>query len=607
METKDSIDSFIDLYRQTLFNASYEFGLVIDQIGNTYKGKFSMNGFCEGELIGENNRCMKVSSIHGDRYRGIMIMSNEDMTYIGDTDHLKMNGRGTLITKAGKLAFTGQFEKDLPHGYGVLYDKNGKKSKDSFSGYFLNGLKKYGKIEDENIEVVGLFSRKLDWKYHPQNNLRVSLPINECILLNSKAFVITGWMHVIGGQRVTFGKFKDSDLFLDGLYRINYIDGSMYKGYFVDTHKEGDFIMRTPSNDFMIGNWKDTKFAGMIVWNQADEREYSAGLFIVTQDNLVVQQGFGRIKLRDGSIYLGEIKDSKFNGYGELTRRDTSYYKGCFKDNLCHDVGEELEVKKSQRYRGHFYANLRHGFGILEYLDSSLLTTVERIQGYFHKGECLYCFSSNDSLTSEVFGHKILSIASFVKLNETTNMYEQSGYCSIALESSDGVHDNRGKTFKYEGEIRQGKVTGAGIITFKEQTENNDNRVYEGELTNGTLQGYGRFDIEPKRYYIGLFNQNRCTGWGALKETNTLYQGYFQDLKKHQNKLGDVFVISVKRDRCRIGAYLNDTAIDYHIVKEEEDNKTTRSGKITKCVLYNHRNGVAEKVKNLKTQSWFDF
>lgn len=606
METSSPIHSFMDLYSLTMLDGSFDFGLVIDQIGNTYKGKFSRSRFCQGELLGENNRVMKVTSTHGERYRGIMLLCSEEMSYIGDTDHLKMSGRGTLISKAGKLAFTGYFENDLPHGSGVLYDKNGKQSKDSFSGYFLNGLKKYGKIEDESIEVTGLFSRKLDWRYNPQNNLRVTLPVNECISMNSKAFVITGWMNIKGSQRVTFGQFKDSDLFLNGLYRINYRDGSMYKGHFIDSHREGDFIMSTPSRDFMIGSWRDTRFVGMIMWNQDDQREYSAGLFIVTNENVVVQQGFGKIKLRDGSVYLGEVANSMFNGFGELTRPNSSYYKGFFKDGLCHDVGEELDTQMRLRYKGHFFGNLRHGFGIIEYLDKTLEHTVATIQGYFQQGECVYCYNSNDPSLGQINGHQIVSVASTVKFSEDRMMYVPSGHCSIVLDSFDGQKANADLRFKYEGEITDGRITGAGIITFKEKSDNHDNRVYEGELKDGKLHGFGRLDIRPKEYYVGQFRENKCSGWGSLKESNTLYQGFFEDLKKHQNKSGDVFVVSLKRERCRIGAYSRNSAIDYHVVRET-NSQTEGTTAINKCVLYNYSNGEAKKVVDLKSQSWFDF
>lgn len=610
MEARRPLTTFTAMYFQTLFSNNYGYSISIDQIGNMYKGRFQKGVLVAGEILGAEDRCMRVKSKVGDRYHGVLLMTKEEMSYQGETDHLSLCGYGSLHTSSGKKVFIGNFENDLPHGYGIMYDKYGKLSKDGFSGYFCSGIKLYGKIEDDNMELEGNFNRVIPWPNNPHNKLGVSMNLKEILQFNQKSFSIIGWMLSKSSQTIKFGNFKDSESFLTGLYRVNYPDGNVYKGYFADSLREGEFIMVTAHGDHLIGTWTDTHFTGVILWKSSSTMSYSLGKFELNEKGELEQSQYGDIRTKDGDFYQGEISNSRFNGYGTLRKPDGSYYKGFFLEGKYHDIGEELNVLKKTLYRGSFNSNLMHGIGILQYLDNSLTKIYRTVCGYFEEGICRVQLSDSAEHTEKIADQKIASITMDVGIDERTGMYEQTGICIATLckKSTDAPNTS----YRFEGEIRQGRITGMGTITKKEPEDKNEMNIYEGSFEDGYLQGYGRLSIKTKEYYKGQFYHNNCKGIGIIKRANDLYEGYFDNMQMHHGVDNEVCVVSLGRDRCRIGMYERDKPINVHLVKETAIGNSVS----TKVVLYkylcigtdeNRSERGAERVAELPNRGWFDF
>lgn len=585
---------------------NYGNGIVIDQIGNMYKGRFHKSALVAGEILGTESRCMKVKGKIGDRYNGLLLLSKEQMTYQGETDHLSFSGYGTLLASSGKKVFIGNFEDDLPHGYGVMYDKYGKLSKDGFSGFFCSGIKQYGVVEDENMELEGNFSRPIPFQNRPENNLGTRMNLTETLQFNQKSFNVTGWMLSKNSRTIKFGNFKDAEPFLTGLYRVNYPDGSVYKGKFTDSLREGDFIMITAYGDHLIGTWNDNHFTGVILWNSDSHMSYSLGKFELNEDGEIEQSHYGDIRTKDGSFYQGEIANSRFNGYGTLRKQDGSYYKGFFKEGFYSDVGEELNVSDRTLYQGEFNSNFRHGVGMLHYLDKSLTIIESTVKGYFEEGVCLVQYNQQTEHNEKIFNLKIKEITMNVLLDERTNKYEQTGYCLALLEKK--PEDKEGTVYKYEGEVQEGKITGNGTITRRLPEDKNDTNIYEGQFEDGYLRGLGRLNIKIKTYYKGEFAYNSCKGIGVIKDANDVHEGYFCNLEKDHSPEKEVCIVSLKRERCRIGMYSKGIPDGYHLVKETANTQDRIGSTIsTKVVLYNYKNGCAERMLELPNRGWFDF
>ena len=70
--------------------------------------------------------------------------------------------------------------------------------------------------------------------------------------------------------------------------------------------------------------------------------------------------------LDDGSLYMGQLKDSLFNGTGKMIYADGTIYKGEWKDGLWHGNGE-LHFPDGDFYQGEFSGNEFNGTGAYYY------------------------------------------------------------------------------------------------------------------------------------------------------------------------------------------------------------------------------------------------
>lgn len=563
MEAGVPLTDFMSIYFTTLYSRTYEHGLAVDQQGNLYRGRWAKDDFARGFVVGPRGRAMKVDKKVGDRYSGMLLLGNEDLCYEGDTDHLTLAGYGALTTRLGKKVFTGQFLNDVPHGFGVMYDKLGKLSKDSFEGQFCNGVKRYGIIVDEPLFTEGAFNRLIE---DPKSNNKTGfqLSLTESLQLNQKSFDIQGWVVSKESGIIKYGKFKDSEKKLTGLYRVHYTDNEFFKGYLKDNLRDGDFIAMTPDRNILIGNWKHDQFKGVICWNESDKQEFSHGVFKLNDSGELEQSAFGKIKFKDGDVYQGQITNNKAHGYGKLLKKDGGYYVGEFADGVYNGAGEELHVSSKSLYRGFFRGGCKHGMGSLRLLESS--TT---IHGYFQEDRCTVSFTEHCGL--KVFGQRVALLTAQVKVMDGGSRHENDGVCVAELETKANEFGKL-EAFRYEGQIVRGSITGLGAIIKKEvdekgRDENHETKIYEGEFRDGKIEGRGRWDVMPKCYYLGETKDNQIYGIGSLREANFMWQGRFDNLKKN-----GIFVVFFKRDAIRIVEFVDDKPVNYALMKDFEVN-----------------------------------
>lgn len=80
----------------------------------------------------------------------------------------------------------------------------------------------------------------------------------------------------------------------------------------------------------------------------------------------VVVDGWGTLTYPDGSKYIGQFKDNKFNGWGTLTLEDGSKYIGQIRANSFNGWGEYAwkDHANKPKYIGKWKDGSRHGYGI---------------------------------------------------------------------------------------------------------------------------------------------------------------------------------------------------------------------------------------------------
>lgn len=80
--------------------------------------------------------------------------------------------------------------------------------------------------------------------------------------------------------------------------------------------------------------------------------------------------GYGSITLADGSVYSGEIKDSKASGFGTVKSKD-AVYTGEVKDGKPHGFGQ-TKTTDGALYEGEHFNGEFHGRGKLMLSDGSV-------------------------------------------------------------------------------------------------------------------------------------------------------------------------------------------------------------------------------------------
>ena len=128
----------------------------------------------------------------------------------------------------------------------------------------------------------------------------------------------------------------------------------------------------------------------------------------------------------------------------------------------------------------------------------------------------------------------------FVRLND---MIDTVGpRCSICKKTGhnrrtcqvmeDGYHEVNYPLTRYEGEFKDGKKYGQGVITFPDYNVSFFRKElrYEGVFKDDRYNGQGVLTYSDGRRYEGEFKDNRYNGQGVLTYSNGhRYEGEFKD------------------------------------------------------------------------------
>lgn len=192
-----------------------------------------------------------------------------------------------------------------PYGYGVLKEKEGKKSE----GYWTDGK-------------------------------------------------MNGWCRVTSKRGECFeGLFKNS--VLNGKGRKINLNGDYYEGDFVDGNKHGVGVEETVDQKYE-GEFQENQKEGKATVVYKNKGRVYTGSF---KNNAI--NGNGKLTYDSGDYYEGEFQENQMHGIGKYVWKDGSSYEGEYFNG--EKTGKGLFVWPDGRtYRGQFLKGVPHGSGLLK-------------------------------------------------------------------------------------------------------------------------------------------------------------------------------------------------------------------------------------------------
>ena len=374
--------------------------------------------------------------------------------YVGETKYDKPYGNGILyksINKNKKI-YEGTFISGKYFGIGTLYYDNGTPH---VVGQWNKGnIHGYAHIYDEfgNVSYVGYFNNDKEVAYLPSNTYKVESEIIEEYLKLKYNKYYKG--EVSNGKPNGFGTIYDKN------------DNIIYEGYFIK------------------GNY----------------------------------DGTGKLYENKKLIYKGEFKNNNFNGIGTEYKDEKISYKGNFDNNKKTGEGD-IYIDEKLVYTGELYKGKPTGDGVLyDY----------RNEEKYFSGEWKYGHPINGNyyMTSANFDIKYKFINSNYELY--LEYWDDENYdVNITEKNGDLIYN---KIYIYKGDLENDKISGFGKL-YNKYTKD---LYYEGEFKNGNITGegieyYSNEDIK----YEGTFKNGEYDGFGYLyySNNNLKYHGYFENGK----------------------------------------------------------------------------
>lgn len=246
------------------------------------------------------------------------------------------------------------------------------------------------------------------------------------------------------------------------------------------------------------GTWIDAKFDGMGKQCFADkgvyEGEWERGKF----------HGQGKMVWATGESFEGQWVKDKFHGTGKLTTLLCTYTGG-WEMGRRHGAGT-ITWTNGDSFEGTFVNDLRDGMGVMKYSDGNSYEGEWKDDKYHGRGKLVTLFSGTyDGEWS--MGRK----NGQGKMTYTNGDVYTGGWVNDFREGK-GQFTSLDKKVKYDGDWKDDVMEGTGVYIkpgFK----------YEGELRGGRLYGQGTLDT-AEGTYIGQWAEDRKEGKGEWDGDN---------------------------------------------------------------------------------------
>ena len=219
--------------------------------------------------------------------------------------------------------------------------------------------------------------------------------------------------------------------------------------------------------------------------------DYSSAIQGVRQRNA--------LRLKDGSVYVGEWFERTRFGKGKFYCIDGSFHEGYWKNGRLHYRGRVI-YSNGDYYEGQMVDGIRQGEG--------KLVSIETRSSYVGHWKD----DRQHGVGTETFAE-----------NNSTYVGE------FANGTKDGMGEFKwGDGSSYKGGFRTNLLEGRGHYVWADQ------RQYDGQWVNNQMHGKGRFLWPDGRVYEGDYKNDKKEGYGVYNwENGKLYEGYWKDGKMH--------------------------------------------------------------------------
>ena len=290
-------------------------------------------------------------------------------------------------------------------------------------------------------------------------------------------------------------------------------------------HGRGTYIW--PDGERYEGDFLDGKFQGNAVWSMANGDRYSGEV----RDGKL--HGKGIYSSPGGERYEGDFRDGKFYGFGDWRMADGNRYVGDVRDDEFHGCGAYIWAN-GEYYAGEFRRDKFHGLGSYAWPDG-LMKTCEWRDDAEIEGSCVE--HPADGEIPARAATACFRAASWRGALPVPTGERQLAGAEGAAGRGEGekataavVRGEEREEAKYEGQHRDGKPHGRGILTFA-----NGDR-YEGAFADGEIRGRGTMYLANGDVYggDGEFDSRGYQGCGMYARANgDRYMGQFRDGRFH--------------------------------------------------------------------------
>lgn len=436
--------------------------------GSSFSGKFKDDYAIEGTYLYDNIKY--VGKVHDDGKiiniwgKGITYYPDGSI-YVGHHMNGKRNLKGTLYWPNGTIEKGIWLDNRLSKGV-VMFEEG-----TSVKGRFLI-------VQDK---LVVLNAKKTDWC-----NKRFEGKISDYKLEGEAS------LYYYKNRLLYKGELLNN--LYHGQGTSYYLNGDVYEGKFQNGSRHGKGVYTTAIN-ILKCTWKNGELNGTVTeenkfLNKIIVYKYKDGMCLETVSEEVLNPNIKneKINFKNGSMYIGEVKDNKPNGIGFLyfdANNKQSYISSIFKNGKANGKGRC--VTSTYMYNGEFKNGKLHGKGELEYKEDKLI-----IRGDFKKGDpCGYCELLN--YTKEISTIEGIYKKSKFKGNVYINFIDGRQYYGMVKDS---LPHGQGK-MKYPdgtfiiGSFKKGKPDGEVIIL-------EDNKKYEARYKKDKLIKKREYLLEIK-------------------------------------------------------------------------------------------------------------
>jgi hypothetical protein len=242
------------------------------------------------------------------------------------------------------------------------------------------------------------------------------------------------------------------------------------------------------------------------------------GAFTGDRDEDKNYNGKGEMKMRNGSLYVGDIKAGLFHGTGKFTWPDNVIYEGTFVYGTIDGKGK-YSWPDGSKYTGDVKAGKRSGNGIFQ-CSASQNYDGEWLDGLRHgKGTATYAEGKNAAIYTGDWVNGLRQGYGIMNYS-TGNTYE--GHWFNDQKNGMGLMVWKDKDQVYAGEWKDDKPHGQGEnlwsnLSLSKLMTKQMSSIYRGQWNNGVKHGDGAFFYSDGSTYFGKWDNDGKIGHGVMQ------------------------------------------------------------------------------------------